>query len=186
MQGLEQGEHEQRGERSQALPGLAQPACLGRHIRSSWAVQLAGLRQLQLLPAHHGRGAQGQVGGDAQPGIAAGSFAPLETRWTRASGAAPPGPGTERGMAMELFHPSPAGSGSAPGETSPPWLGTHLGSGMGREEEWLLAGGLQGAALPLKSGFGGRAAPCCNQVRLCPSAAPGLEEAVNGSCVRGC
>lgn len=65
MQGWEQGEHGQRGERSQALPGLAQPACLGRHIRSSWAVQLAGLRQLQLLPAHHGRGAQGQVGGDA-------------------------------------------------------------------------------------------------------------------------
>lgn len=29
MQGWEQGEHWQRGEQSQALPGLAHPACLG-------------------------------------------------------------------------------------------------------------------------------------------------------------
>lgn len=82
-----------------------------------------------------------------QPSIAAGSFAPLETGWTRASGAEPPGPGTEREMAVELFHPPPAGSGSAPGETSPPWLGTCLSSGMGRGEN----GSLQGVCRQLPS-----------------------------------
>lgn len=178
--GWEQDECGQRGERSQVLPGLAQPSCLGRH--TSTAAGLLGACQLQPLPAHIGRGAHGWVGGSAPraPSITAGSLAPLEMGWTRASGSEPPGPGTERENAVELFLPMLPGSLALLPGNQPCLAGGLLGAGLGGERNSSLRG-VCSSRPPSQRGLGGPGAPCCSRGRRCPSQLHGCERQLGGS-----
>lgn len=172
--GWEQDECGQRGEQSQVLLGLAQPSCLGRH--TSRAAGLLGACQLQPLPAHIGRGARGRVGGSVPraPSITAGSLAPLETGWTRASGSKPPGPGTERENAVELFLPMlPSSLALLPGN-QPCLAGGLPGAGLGRERNSSLRG-VCSSRPPSQRGLGRPGAPCCSRGRRCPSQLQGCE-----------